>query len=314
MERQREKWNLDSLLETLPMPVGGTTTQGVIVAANREFRSLFGYGDQEYPGMGFERLMPERTIPMYRILMSAFASSTANGPMTRSRKWIGRHRNGTELALRIQLKLTESECGSLVMVCLGNGSEMDSVEERLRRKMEVRRAIFSTSRQGLLILDRLGAIQACSAAAERMTGYCERELLGRNVLRLLSGEELARRTAADRSLAAVEMNSMRGSSPGFRTFAATACPGHPSVRNWTLAPKNGGELEVQVSLAALPQRDGVGVFGYLAAIANLAEWQDGNAEILTLLQEAKQWRQFAQVVLQRKSEAVSAYVHRQQNG
>lgn len=80
--------------------------------------------------------------------------------------------------------------------------QLQRIEDQLRRIEQERRSLMTTATDGILVMDRDGSIVSCNPALERMFGYAEEELRGRNFTLLLADKATGHgATGAGRSAA-----------------------------------------------------------------------------------------------------------------
>src|SRR5579872_7314190 len=87
---------LEPFLALMPDPAVVVDEAGVIVAANEQAHSLFGYGPENLAGEPVEVLVPERFRPDHRRRRATYSQSPLTRPMGAGLELTGRRQDGTE--------------------------------------------------------------------------------------------------------------------------------------------------------------------------------------------------------------------------
>lgn len=178
--------NLEWLIKSASDPMLISNHDGAIVLANAAALALFGYPEQEFIGMSVETLLPLRMREMHRRLRSDFFLCSNARPMGSGAVLYGLHRDGTEIPVEISLSpLQVNAVTKMVMITLHDIRLRKEAERALQESEARMRAIFDTAVDAIITIDEQGIIERFNPAAERLFGYREAEVSGKNVSTLM---------------------------------------------------------------------------------------------------------------------------------
>ena len=103
----------------------------------------------------------------------------------RGREVTGRRRDGTTFPLHLSVGEMSIGGERKFTGMLHDLSSRVQLEERLRASEARWRAIIESAVDGIVVIDAHGRIEAFNPAAERLFGYAEQEVIGRNVNMLM---------------------------------------------------------------------------------------------------------------------------------
>jgi two-component system sensor kinase FixL len=176
---------LQSIIDSAVDGIIVIDSKGRIGAFNRGAERLFGYPAAEVIGRNVNTLMPspqheEHDGYLARYLQTGQAKIIGTG-----REVTGRRRDGTTFPLH--LSVGEMSVGGERMFTgmLHDLSERVRLEEQLRTSEARWRAIVQSAVDGIVVIDAHGRIEAFNSAAERLFGYAESDVVGRNVNTLM---------------------------------------------------------------------------------------------------------------------------------
>jgi two-component system sensor kinase FixL len=156
-------------------------SRGRIESFNPAAQRLFGYPESEVLGRNVSMLMPlpyheEHDRYLERYLTTGEARIIGIG-----REVVGRRRDGT--VFPVHLSVGEMLVGGerKFTGMLHDLTARVELEERLRASEGRWRSIVQSAVDGIVVIDAYGRIEAFNAAAERLFGYSEQEVLGQNV-------------------------------------------------------------------------------------------------------------------------------------
>jgi two-component system, LuxR family, sensor kinase FixL len=181
-----EKQNLEWLLKSVSDALIITDAQGQIVLTNPRVETLFGYSQDELAGQAIEILLPERHRHSHVGQRSAYFDHPRARVMASGMELAGRHRNGREFPVEVSLSPLKTEDGiPLVMATVHDISLRKRSEAALQESEARMRAIFDTAVDAIVTIDEHGIVERMNPAAEKLFGYQESEVAGKNVSMLM---------------------------------------------------------------------------------------------------------------------------------
>jgi two-component system sensor kinase FixL len=172
---------LDAIINTTVDGIIVIDDKGRIEAFNRGAERLFGYPEAEVIGRNVNMLMPspyheEHDAYLQRYLTTGEARIIGTG-----REVAGRRRDGTTFP--VHLSVGEMHVGGVPKFTgmLHDLTSRVRLEDQLRASEARWRAIIESAVDGIIVIDEHGRVEAFNRAAERLFGYSESDVLGRNV-------------------------------------------------------------------------------------------------------------------------------------
>ncbi len=185
-----------SILEAVPDAVIVVNRQGVIIQANSQTETLFGYTRIELIGQKIEILVPERQRPEHDRHVEQFHSKPKIRRMGAGLDLYGRRRDRSEFPVEISLSPIATDDGTMVLSVIRDISDRKHIEEELRRandELERRKsrelrdsqnrmALIVDSSQDAIIGKNLdGIVTHWNKGAEHIYGYTAQEMIGRPI-------------------------------------------------------------------------------------------------------------------------------------
>lgn len=155
------------------------TLDGVIVSWSRGAEHLYGYAEQDVMGRSIAMMFPDdRQGELERILADIRAGHRVDYHDT-----VRRRKDGRLIDVRLTVTPVIDAAGRPIAgVTLARNITAQVVTERALETSEQRwRAIIASAVDGIIVIDARGLIESANPAAERLFGYRESELIGRNV-------------------------------------------------------------------------------------------------------------------------------------
>jgi len=155
---------------------------GQLVLVNPALETLFGYGPGELQGKSLESLIPERFRHSHVGLRGGYFGRPHPRAMGAGLELFATRKDGTEFPVEVSLSpLDDRGMQPMVMATIHDISARKKAEHALQESEARMRAIFETAVDAIITIDEHGIIERVNPAAERMFGYPEAEVLGRNV-------------------------------------------------------------------------------------------------------------------------------------
>ena len=181
LEGKSLEWLLESATDAMII----IDTEGRIVVANPTIEQLFGYPRQELIGESMEILLPERVRKMHHFHLTDYFVHPHARAMGADMELLGLRQDGSEFPVDVSLSPLKTEQGLLVMATIHDITRRKQAEEALRESESRMRAIFDTAVDGIVTINERGIIERFNPAAERLFGYTEAEVTGKNVSMLM---------------------------------------------------------------------------------------------------------------------------------
>ncbi|HEY4962948.1 MAG TPA: PAS domain S-box protein, partial [Terriglobales bacterium] len=122
-----------SLLEAIPDAIVAVSQQGIILQANSQTESMFGYAREELIGQPIEILVPESFREQHRHHRDQFVEQPKARRMGPGLDLRGRRRDGSEFPVEISLSPLETDDGIVVLSAIRDVSERKRIEAELQR-------------------------------------------------------------------------------------------------------------------------------------------------------------------------------------
>ncbi len=176
---------LHRVIEASPSGMIMVTRQGVISMINTKVEQLFGYTRHQLIGQPIELLVPNAV----RIEHARYRDQYFADPYTRmmgaGRDLRGVHQDGREFAVEIALNPVETAEGIAVLATVVDITSRKEAQEALQDSEARSRAVVENALDAIVTISDHGIIQFANASAERVFGYTQQELLGKNVKLLM---------------------------------------------------------------------------------------------------------------------------------
>ena len=159
--------------------------KGRIEAFNRGAERLFGYRALEVIGLNVHVLMPAPYREEHDGYLARYLATGAAKIIGVGREVTGRRRDGTTFPLHLSVGEMSVGGEPKFTGMLHDLTERVNLEERLRTSEARWRSIVESAVDAIIVIDAHGRIEAFNPAAERLFGYGEPEVVGRNVSMLM---------------------------------------------------------------------------------------------------------------------------------
>jgi len=179
---------LDWLLAAARDPMLVCDAAGVIVRANAPLAALFGWPLDELVGEPVEVLVPPAARARHAALRATSGTARAMG----EGRFTAIDRDGNEVPVEVSLAPLEVDGVRLTLATVHDLRARLGAEQALRDSEARMRAVFETAADGIITIDERGRIERVNPAAERMFGWTEAELAGRNVATLMPSPDRER--------------------------------------------------------------------------------------------------------------------------
>ena len=152
-----------------------------IEAFNPGAERLFGYPESELVGRNVSTLMPSPDHEGHDGYLARYLETGAAKIIGVGRQVTGRRRDGTTFPLHLSVGEMSIRGERKFTGMLHDLSERMRLDEELRASEARWRSVIDSAVDGIVVIDAHGRIEAFNPAAERLFGYEEREVIGRNV-------------------------------------------------------------------------------------------------------------------------------------
>jgi len=254
---QTSEARLSAILNNMVDGVITIDQNGIIESVNPRVETIFGYSSEELVGKNVNVLMPEPYHSEHDSYLQNYLKTGNAKIIGIGRQVMGRRKDGTEFP--IDLAVSEVKLGNQRMFTglVRDISERVAVERQLQNTLALQQAILDSANYAIISTSPDGIIQTFNAAAERMLGYTEEEVVGKVTPSIFHvPEEVAQRTTF--------LSEELGESveKGFETLVAKARRGWVDENEWTYISKDGRRFPVLLSVTSLRNEPGE-ITGYL---------------------------------------------------
>jgi two-component system sensor kinase FixL len=156
-------------------------SRGRIEAINPAAERLFGYSEAEVLGQNVSMLMPQPYRGEHDGYLARYLATGDKKIIGSGREVTGQRRDGTTFPLHLSVGETEVDGEKKFTGIIHDLSSRVNLESRLRASEARWRSILESAVDAIIVIDARGCIEWFNPAAERMFGYAEAEMIGKNV-------------------------------------------------------------------------------------------------------------------------------------
>jgi two-component system sensor kinase FixL len=158
---------------------------GLILSVNKAAEQIFGYAALELAGRNVKVLMPEPYAGEHDGYLTNYLATGRKKIIGIGREVAGRRKDGSVFPMDLAVGEARIDGETIFVGIIRDISERKAADLALRERESRLRSILDTMPDGIVVIDERGAIQSFSPAAERLFGYSEAEIVGRNVSMLM---------------------------------------------------------------------------------------------------------------------------------
>jgi two-component system sensor kinase FixL len=159
--------------------------RGRIEAFNPAAERLFGYAEAEVLGRNVSMLMPSPYRDEHDGYLARYLATGEARIIGSGREVTGRRRDGAVFPLHLSVGEMSVNGERKFTGILHDLSARVRLEEQLRSSESRWRSIIHSAVDGIVVIDDRGRVEGFNPAAERLFGYPEADVLGRNVSMLM---------------------------------------------------------------------------------------------------------------------------------
>jgi two-component system, LuxR family, sensor kinase FixL len=174
---------LAALIESSDDAIIAKDLNGIVLTWNRGAERMYGYGAAEMIGRSVAVLMP----PEHPDELAVILARIRRGERVEPCETVRIRKDGSRVDISLQISPIANGRGEIVGAS-AIGRNISSTKRALQAQeaSEARwRAIIDCAVDGIVLINAAGAIEAFNPAAQRMFGYAEHDVLGKNVNMLM---------------------------------------------------------------------------------------------------------------------------------
>ncbi|SHF00539.1 PAS domain S-box-containing protein/diguanylate cyclase (GGDEF) domain-containing protein [Caldanaerobius fijiensis DSM 17918] len=156
------------------------------IAANRGARENLGYTQEELSKMTPLDLKPEFDLESFKELLSTLAEGKKEYIVFNT---VHRRKDGSLYPVEAHLQLVEYMNRKVYIMLIIDITERKAMEEELREQNEVLATITEYAHDAIIMINDEGNITFWNPAAEKLLGYSKEEVMGKELHRLVIGDE-----------------------------------------------------------------------------------------------------------------------------
>jgi len=174
-----QRW--DAIIRSAVDAIVLIDAQGRIEEFNPAAERLFGYSRDELLGRNVSVLMPEPYRGEHDGYVRSYLETGEKKIIGTGRRVTGRRKDGSTFPLHLTVGEARFDGEPKFTGIIHDLTDQAALEDRLRSSEARWRAIVESAVDGIVVIDSRGRIESFNPAAERLFGYTEDEVIGRNV-------------------------------------------------------------------------------------------------------------------------------------
>ena len=176
---------LDAVFNTTVDGIIVIDEKGTIEEVNRGAVRMFGYPESEVVGRNIKMLMPSPHHEQHDGYLEKYLSTGSARIIGQGRQVSGRRRDGSTFPLHLSVGEMMINGQRKFTGMLHDLTARMRLDDQLHGSEARWRSIIDSAVDGIVVIDQFGRVEAFNPAAERLFGYTEVEMAGRNVNALM---------------------------------------------------------------------------------------------------------------------------------
>ncbi len=176
---------LRAILETVVDGIITIDSSGHIQTANPAALRLFGYAAEELVGQNVKILMPEPYADEHDGYLRNYLTTGMRKIIGIGREVTGKRKDGSTFPMELAVSEMEVDGQRMFTGIVRDISERKKVEAEIQAREERIQVLIDTMVDGVIVIDKQGAIQTFNPAAESLFGYLSDEVRGKNIKMLM---------------------------------------------------------------------------------------------------------------------------------
>lgn len=183
---------LEQFIKFAPDAIVGINTEGVVVMANSQVETVFGYTSDEIIGLPVETLIPMKMRGQHFLHRQGYFKDPKTRAMGAGLDLHGLRSDGTEFPAEISLSSIETDDGLIAIAAIRDVTDRKRAERKFEQLLEL-------APDAIVGIDKTGMIVLVNAQVERLFGYPRDQVLGQTIEMLVPeryrSSHLARRSS-----------------------------------------------------------------------------------------------------------------------
>lgn len=192
---RRSNEQLTGIIQASPVGIVVLDKEGVVLGWNPTAEQMFGYSESEVLGKPLPTVPGEKQEELHKNIATVLSGETIS--LLEAQR---QHKDGHMVDVAINTAPLRNKAGTIfgLVALYSDLTERKKYDEALRLVNERLSTIINTSQAGIVVLDKDAKVLSWNPAAERLFGYTEEEVLGKQLPNAPEGreEELKRNVAA----------------------------------------------------------------------------------------------------------------------
>lgn len=174
-----------AIIETAVDGIIIISEKGLIKSLNPAAEKLFQYSSEEVIGNNINVLMPSPYREEHDGYLANYRVSGIKKIIGKGREVEGKKKDGTVFPISLSIgEIIQGDCRLFTGIVRDISTEKQA-QKRLEQSEEKGRAIIDNAQDGIILITDKGLIEAFNPAAERLFGYSESDVVGKNIKMLM---------------------------------------------------------------------------------------------------------------------------------
>ncbi|MER2999329.1 PAS domain S-box protein [Pontibacter populi] len=176
---------LKAIIDTAIDGIITIDNRGKVETMNPAAASIFGYEPEEVIGHNIKMLMPEPDKSLHDVYIDNYHRTGIGQIIGIGREVLGKKKDGTVFPFLLSISEVKLQDKQIFTGIVHDITELKKTEAALRESENKFNSIIKTAVDGIITIDLHGLMEMVNPAAQKLFGYQESELLGRNISMLM---------------------------------------------------------------------------------------------------------------------------------